>query len=59
MCEIPEEYNELFEVNHLLYSPAIFEWEPSLEDDEDDISPDGYDDDDDDDDEEECDGRPW
>ena len=29
MCEVPEEFQELFEVNHLLYSPAVFEWEPT------------------------------
>ena len=35
MCVYEEKYSYLFEMDHLLYSPAIFEWEPSKEIDED------------------------
>ena len=31
MTMVPEQFQELFEVNHLLYSPSVFEWEPMPE----------------------------
>ena len=31
MTLVPQEFQELFEINHLLSSPAIFEWEPMLQ----------------------------
>ena len=56
---VPEQFQELFEVNHLLYSPAMFEWEPMPEVvDDDDYE---YEEDDymDDDYEEDNDEQPW
>lgn len=56
---VPEEFQELFEVNHLLYSPAMFEWEPMPEIAEEDEYDYEEDDSYDEDDEEDDDDQPW
>ena len=51
MTTVPEQFQEFFEVNHLLYSPAVFEWEPVSEG----VTEDEYIEDDEEDDED----QPW
>ena len=40
MCEIDAQYLEFFSMNHALYSPAVYEWESEV-DDEDDMDDEG------------------
>jgi uncharacterized protein YjbI with pentapeptide repeats len=59
MTLVPEEFREFFEVNHLLYSPSVFEWEPNPETDEVEDTPSIEDIETYDEDEEDDEDRPW